>query len=120
VALLHDGVDDLITIFPPRDEFRDHLRRMLEIAIHGHDGFAAGQVEACGERNLMAEAARKPDNLESLVSAVKLYGQSVCPISAPVVDEDDLPVASEVIERSDESLGEASKHQLFVPQRDDD
>src|ERR671919_2684301 len=117
VALLHHRVDDLVPFAPPGEELRDHFRRMLEVAVHGDNGIAAGEVEPRRERDLVAEAAGQADDLEPWIPPVELDGEPVCGVRAPVVDEDDLPVAVYSLERRREARRELRQHLLLVAQR---
>ena len=59
LAPLADRVDDVEALVPALDEIRDHLRRILQVAVDEHDRVAARRVEPGGERDLVAEVPRQ-------------------------------------------------------------
>ena len=87
---------------------------MLEVAVHRHDGCASGSVEAGRQRDLVSEATRESEYLEARVSDMLLHGEAVGSVSAPVVDEDDLPRAFEGVEHRGQPSGERRKNRLLV------
>ena len=48
------AVDHVIALAPAAQEYRDHLGRMLQVAVHDDDRVAFGGVEAGGDRDLLA------------------------------------------------------------------
>ena len=119
-TLGHDRVDDLVARAPARDELRDHLGRVLEVAVHREDRLAAGEIETGGERELMPEPAREADDLEARVARVSLDGEPVRAVGAPVVDEDHLPGVLERVEHTREARDELWQQLLLVPEGNDD
>ena len=51
---------------------------------------------------------------------MELDGEAVRPVGAAVVDEDDLPLAVDLVEDACKPLGQERQDLLLVPQRDDD
>src|SRR5919106_1492518 len=93
---------------------------MLEVAVHRDDCIAARKIEPGRERDLMAESSRETDDLEPRIAPVLLHSEPIRPVRAPVVDEDDLPVAPEALQGRRELLGELGQDLLLVAQGNDD
>ena len=66
--LLAHGVDDVDALAPALEHLRDHLRRVLQVAVEHHDHVAAGVLEPGGQRRLVAEVARERDDLHARVA----------------------------------------------------
>ena len=87
---------------------------MLEVAVHRHDGRTSSCVEAGRQRDLVSEATREPEHFEARVSGVLLHREAVRSVSAPVIDEDDLPWAFEGVEHRGQPSGERRKNRFLV------
>jgi len=61
LALLPDGVHQVVALGQLGDDVRDLLGRVLQIRIQGHDPLAARIGEAGGDRSVLAEVAREVD-----------------------------------------------------------
>ena len=93
---------------------------MLQVAVHRDHGLAPSDVEPGRQRDLVAEVARQPDDLDAWVAGMQLDGQTVGAVAAAVVDEDDLPGPVQGVEHRRQLLDESRQHLLLVVQRDDD
>src|SRR5262245_9735115 len=88
-----DRVDDLISL-PPEGKHLEHdLRRVLQVAVHYHNGVPGGEVEACRDRHLVSEAASQNEQLESRIPVAEAGYQLAASVGAAVVDEDELAFA---------------------------
>ena len=93
---------------------------MLQVAVHRDDRVARGEVEARRERDLVAEAPREPDDLDSAGPfACASTREPVRAVGRAVVDEDRLPRRAESVERQRQTVDEGRQHLLLVAERDD-
>ena len=120
MSLGHHAVDDLGTLSPPRNEFANHLRRMLKITVHRDDRVPACCIEACRDRNLMSEAPREPNDAESCVRGMDLDEPVVRRICAPVVHEDDFPSFRKLVQHRAQAISQRRDVLFLVLERDDD
>ena len=60
-------VDDVVALAPARGELEDDLGRILEVGVEHDHRVARREVDAGGERDLVAEVAREPDEPEARV-----------------------------------------------------
>ena len=65
VALLAHRVDDVVALAPARGELEHDLGRILQVGVEHDHRVARGDVDAGGERDLVAEVPRQPDELEA-------------------------------------------------------
>ena len=119
-AVDHHPVDDLVAVAPSRRELREHLRRMLEVAVHHDHRVAACEIDSGADRQLVAEVPRELRDLETRVGAMELEHRHVAEVVAAVVDEDHLDVAVELGEYRCESAVELGQRLLLVVYRYDD
>src|SRR5207248_2522725 len=99
-------------------ELRDVLRRVLEVAVHGHDRAAAGPHEPGVHRRVLAEVALQPHRAQARVGVVQLAEPCEGGVGGPVVDEDRLPVVP--VERARDAPVQLVDGPRFVPYRHDD
>ena len=59
VALLADRVDDVVALAPARGELEHDLGRVLQVGVEHDHRVARGQVDAGGQRDLVAEVPRE-------------------------------------------------------------
>jgi hypothetical protein len=59
--------DHIIALPPLLDYPRDHFGRILQVRIHDNHSLSDAMIEACGDRELMAEVARQADQLDALI-----------------------------------------------------
>src|SRR5262249_14723750 len=88
--------------------------RILKVGVHDDHRVAGREVDAGGQRDLVAEVARQPDEPEPRVVARGLEHQLVGAVAAAVVDEDRLRVAVERLHHSREVRDELLDHALLV------
>ena len=114
------AVDDVVALAPVRDELRDQLGRVLEIAVEQHDGVTGRDPHPGGERALRAERAGVVDRRRRSGSRCRELGQHLAGVvGRAVVDEDDLVVRAHLGERADEPLVH-DRHGGGVPIAGDD
>ena len=89
-----DAVDDVVTLRPLRNQSGNRLGRILQIAIHQHDGVAEGLPQAGSEGHLGTEVARVRDHGDARIGGGDFEEQLLGVVGAGVVDEDDLVVRS--------------------------
>src|SRR3954451_20109409 len=114
-SLLADGVDDVDPVAPAREHFRDHLGRVLEVAVEHHDHVTAGVLEPGGQRRLVAEVAGEADDLHPRVARRGGRHRVAGAVLRTVVDEDQLVV--EVAERVVDAPGERGDRVLLLIHR---
>ncbi len=73
-----------------RDEARDVLRRVLEVAVHRHDDLAARAREPGVHRGVLAEVALEADGAHARVGLVQALEHGEAAVRRAVVDEDQL------------------------------
>ena len=73
-----------------RDEPRDVLRLVLEVAVHRHDDLAAGAREPGVHRRVLAEVALEADGAHARVAGVQPLDRRPRAVGRAVVDEDQL------------------------------
>ena len=97
VALAHvaDRVDDVVPLAPSLGELEHDLGRILQVGVEDDHRVADGEVDAGGERDLVAEVPRQPDEPKPRVGPGRREHQLVGAVAASVVDEDRLGVAVE-------------------------
>ena len=62
-------VDDVIPLLPDADELRDHLGRVLQVAVHQHDGLAARVIDPGRDGGLVAEVPAQVQDDQAIVVA---------------------------------------------------
>ena len=120
LAPLPNRIDDVPALAPARDEIREDLGRILEIRVHDDDAGTGGEVQAAGDRDLMAEVARQRDAFQARIEFVKTTKHLAGTVYAPVVDEDDFPRLADGIQSAREALDQLIERFLFVEYRYDD
>jgi hypothetical protein len=53
-----DCLDDIVTLFEFFEQFRDELRRMLQIAVHQNGCISAAVIETCNQGHLVPKPTR--------------------------------------------------------------
>src|SRR3546814_5012916 len=76
----------VVALAPARDELRDQFRRILAIGVEDHRRAFADLIEARGERRLLAEVARQPQQRHAPVGGSDLLQPLPGPAAAAVRD----------------------------------
>jgi hypothetical protein len=113
-------VDDFSAAAPGGHELGNQLRRILEVAVHQHDGIGVGERQAGGQRRLMAEVARQLDQPEARVVALLPLHDGRRIIRAAVVDVQHAATQlGQGIEHRAQAAMELGQVLLLVEDRDD-
>src|SRR4051812_7280432 len=120
VALAPHRVDDVIALRGLRQERLDHLRRVLEVAVHRHHGVPGRKPQARAERDLVAEVPAEADRPDPVLAVGGVLEQGPARVAGPVVDEDHLPLPVERIERARQAGDQIEDHGSLVPDRQHD
>ena len=107
------GVDGL-------DEAGDVLGRVLQVAVHRHDGGAAGAGEARVHGGMLPEVALEADGPHARVVVVQALERGEGAVGRAVVDEDELEGAAELVEGLHGAAVELLERGRLVEERDDD
>ena len=119
VALVAHGVDDVVALTPARGELEHDLGRILQVGVEHDHRVARGQVDAGGQRDLVAEVPRQLDQLEPRVVLRRRRKQLVGAVSAPVVDDDRFGIADRRVHQLAEAGDEFVDDAFLVVCRDD-
>ena len=114
------GIDHVVALAPARDHLRDQFRRVLQVGVDRHHGGAGGMIQAGGERHLLAEVARQVDDLDAGLARVPVQQALEGVVAAAVVDADDLPAASGLVEDAADTFEEGVEVVGLVVHRRDD
>jgi hypothetical protein len=104
---------------PRGDEGGNHLRRVLEVRVHGHHRIGCGGMrEPGGERALEAEVARQLDQLETRIVRHLRPDQLHGAIAAAIVHQDRPPDHLRIrIKQRTQPADELRQHGLLVEDR---
>jgi len=83
------GVHDIVAGPIALEKVTDEFGRVLQVAVHEHDGVAAGRVQAGRGRDLMAEISRQREHAQVRVDPRGGDELLTGGVAAPVVDADD-------------------------------
>jgi hypothetical protein len=119
-AHVANRVDDVIAFAPLLRELENHLGGVLEIGIEDDHRFADGEVDARGQRDLVAEVPRQLHELEARISCSDLEHELVGAIGAPIVDENRLRLRIEGIHQRSEARGQQLDYSFLVVGGDDE
>jgi hypothetical protein len=113
-------VDHEIAVPPTLHEGLDHLRRMLQVRIHDHHGFALCMIEPGRDGDLLAEIAAEGDGADARLGASDLLDLVQGIVPAAVIDEDHLPDRSDPAEDGEQALAQRCDVRALVVHGDDD
>ena len=113
-------VHDVVLFAPARDQLRDDLGRVLQVAVHDHDRLAGRPIEARRDGDLVPEVSRERQDLVPGVSPCEQGHQDRRLVGASIVDEDDLGRLAQGVEDLRQPLFERPERLLLVVDRDDD
>ena len=113
-SALANCVDHVVPLAPALGELEHDLGRILQVRVHDDHCFPDGVVEAGGQCDLMAEIARHADDLESRVTLPQLAHDLERVVDRPVVDENDLARAVELLHHRPEAPMELLERLLLV------
>ena len=119
-ALLAPAADDVVAFVELREQLRNFLGRVLQIAVHGDDHLAGGGVESGGERGRLPVVARKADRAHVRVARRQHLERLRRAVAAAVVHVDDFRSATDQKEHRREAARELLDRPRFVEERDDD
>src|SRR3546814_7169603 len=97
-SVLPGSEDDVIALAPFGDHFDDQFGRVLQIDVDRHDSAAGAVIDPGGERDLLAEIARKIEDLHARILAVRLAQHGKGAVAAAVVDENHLPAGRDLFD----------------------
>ncbi len=98
-----DGVDDVVALAPLASQLQRDLGGILQVAVHDDGGPAVGVVEPGADGDLVAEVARQPDRADPGIALAERLGRLVGAVSRPVVDEEHLGGAVELVHDTGQS-----------------
>ena len=103
-----------------RDEQRDVLRPVLEVAVHRHDDLTARPDEARVHRRVLPEVPPEADGANAGIGGVQTLELREGAVRRSVVDEDQLPRPAELLERLRGAAVELVERAGLVVEGDDD
>jgi hypothetical protein len=112
--------DDVRAGFERREQPRNLLGRILQIRVERHDDLAAGTLHAREQRGMLAVVASEPDHPHGRVAGAERAKDLRRVVAAPVVHEDDLVRAADLLERAREPLMERDETLRLVEHGDHD
>ena len=113
------AIDVLVSFSPFFDELRDDFRRVLQVGVHDHDSASAGVIETGGDRNLLAEIARKRQGVKARLLGAKVAQNVQALVGRPVIDKNSLVGDVAGVEGGLYSGRQRPKILRFVKKRDD-
>lgn len=93
------GGDDVVALSVEGDHLREQFGRILEVGIHDDDRVARGEVEARGDRRLVAEVPAEAEHLHPRVELGRRGEDRSRLVAAAVVDVEDLELAVDRFQR---------------------
>ena len=102
---------------PGRDQFGDHLGRVLEIAVHEHNGVAARSLHARRERPHVSPVARKVHDYNVRILDLQFPQQFQRGIPRTIVHIDDFPAFVDLLHGTADRGVKQAHDFLFVVNR---
>ena len=108
------AVHDLVALLPALEHAGDHLGRVLQVRVDDDDRIAPGHVHAGGDGDLVAEVARKVDELQARVRLAERAQDGQGAVPAPIVDKYDFIVHGHAVQHAAQALCRLRDDLLFI------